>query len=169
MTTEIDDEYYNRVQAMEYAVKHDDGNRPVGLIHADVVLVGISRTSKTPISIYLGYRGVRVANIPLALEVEPPSQLFDVDPRRVFGLVTTPEVLKKVRTARLKEFGTAVPGYADSEQIERELEMSRQLMRRLGCVVVNTADRAIEDVAHEIISYLHDAGLPGAPNVPESE
>ena len=144
---------------MEYAVKHDDGKRPTGLIHADVVLVGVSRTSKTPLSIYLGTRGVRVANIPLTLDIEPPAELFDVDPQRIFGLVTTPEILKKVRTARMTELGTIVAGYADSESIERELESSRVLMRKLGCVVITTADRAIEDVAYEIIGYLRDGGL----------
>jgi len=163
MTKKIDDAYYNRVRAMEFAVKHDDGNRPTGLIHADVVLVGISRTSKTPLSTYLGYCGVKVANVPLALDIDPPEQIFDVDPRRLFGLVTTPEVLKKVRTARQAELGTVVAGYADAEQIARELEMSRSVMRRLGCVVINTADRAIEDVAQEIVGYLKAAGIDTSP------
>jgi len=144
---------------MDFAVNHDDGKRPDGLIHADVVLIGISRTSKTPLSIYLGYRGVRVANVPLALGVTPPAELFDVDPRRIFGLVTKPEILVKMRTVRIKEFGTMIPRYAEREHIERELEESRALMRQLGCVVINTANRAIEEVAQEILRYLQDEGL----------
>ena len=165
----MDDAYYRRVQAMEYAVTHDDGQRPEGLIHADVVLIGISRTSKTPLAIYLGYRGVRVANVPLALGVDPPPELFDVDPRRIFGLVTTPEVLMKVRTARMHEFGTTVPGYADYEYIEQELEQARALMRQLGCVVVSSANRAIEEIAQEILRYLKESGLTIASVEPEIE
>jgi len=144
---------------MEFAVNHDDGQRPDGLILADVVLIGASRTSKTPLSIYLGYRGVRVANIPLALEIEPPPELFDVDPRRIFGLVTTPEILMKIRTDRMSEMGTNVPGYAEYGYIVRELEESRALMRQLGCVVISTANRSIEGMAQDILHYLEDAGL----------
>jgi len=155
----MDEAYYRRIEAMEYAVTHDDGLRPEGLIHADVVLIGVSRTSKTPLAIYLGYRGLRVANVPLAPATEPPSELFDVDPRRIFGLVTTPEVLLKVRTARMQELGTVVPGYAESEHIEREMEEARALMRKLGCVVVSTANRAIEEIAQEILRYLRESGI----------
>jgi regulator of PEP synthase PpsR (kinase-PPPase family) len=156
---DLDERYFKRVQAMEFAVSHDDGHRPEDLINADIVLIGISRTSKTPLSIYLGYRGVRVSNIPLALEIEPPPQLFDVDPRRIFGLVSTPEVLVKTRTARMQEFGTVVPGYAQYEHIECEQEEARALMRQLGCVIINTSSRAIEEVAQEILRYVKQSGI----------
>ena len=144
---------------MEFAVTHDDGLHPDGLIHADVVLIGISRTSKTPLAIYLGYQGYRVANVPLALGTDPPAQLFDVDPRRIFGLVTTPEVLLKVRTARMTDFGTHIPGYADVEHIDEELAAARLLMRQIGCVVINTANRAIEEIAQEILRYMAASGF----------
>jgi regulator of PEP synthase PpsR (kinase-PPPase family) len=157
MNMNVDEAYYRRVEAMEFAVVHDDGQRPEDLINADVVLVGVSRSSKTPLSIYLGYRGIRTANVPLALGTEPPAQLFDVDPRRMFGLVTTPEVLMKVRTARMKELGTIVPGYADREHIERELEDARAIMKQLGCVIINTANRAIEEIAQEVLRYVGES------------
>jgi len=157
---DVDNAYFKRIQAMEFAVTHDDGQRSDGLIHADIVLIGISRTSKTPLSIYLGYQGVRVANVPLAIGSTPPDQLFDVDPRRVFGLVTTPEVLLKVRAERMTELGTHVPRYAEYEHIVRELEYARGIMRQIGCVIINTANRAIEEVSDEILRYLSQSGLP---------
>ena len=156
---QVGEAYYRRVEAMEFAVAHDDGQRPDALIHADVVLIGVSRTSKTPLAIYLGYRGIRAANVPLAMGTQPPPQLFDVDPRRIFGLMTTPEVLMKVRSARMQELGALVAGYADREHIEQELEQARALMRQMGCVVLNTANRAIEETAQEILHYIKRAGV----------
>ncbi|MBK5211193.1 MAG: kinase/pyrophosphorylase [Coriobacteriia bacterium] len=149
-----DQKYFDRIDAMEYSVAHDDGRRPDGLLRADVVIVGVSRTSKTPLSMYLAYRGVRTANVPLALGVEPPNELFDCDPKKIFGLMSTPEVLLDIRKGRVKELGAFVPDYADREHVERELEEARALMRKLGCIVINTANRAIEEVAQEILRYV---------------
>jgi len=146
-----DEEYFQRIDAMEFAVIHDDGRNPEGLIDADVVLVGVSRTSKTPLSMYLAFRGLRVANVPLAPGVEPPAQLFDVDPRKIFGLVTSADVLLEIRVERMKEIGTWVPRYAEREAVELELEEARALMRRLGCLVVHTENRAVEEAAQEIV------------------
>lgn len=149
-----DQEYFDRIEAMEYAVKHDDGRNPEGLLEADIVLIGVSRTSKTPLAMYLAFKGYRAANIPLARGTTPPRELFDVDPRRVFGLVTRPEVLMEIRTARMRELGTFVPGYADREAIEADLEEARSVMRRIGCIVIHTEDRAVEESAQEIIRHL---------------
>lgn len=149
-----DQEYFDRIEAMEFAVKHDDGRNPEGLLEADVVLVGVSRTSKTPLAMYLAFKGYRAANVPLAKGSAPPHELFEVDPRRVFGLVTNADVLLEIRTARMRELGTWVPGYADREKIEAELEEARSLMRKLGCLVVHTDDRAVEESAQEIIRHL---------------
>jgi len=149
-----DQEYFDRIEAMEFAVKHDDGRNPEGLSEADVVLVGVSRTSKTPLAMYLAFKGYRSANVPLARGVTPPNEIFDVDPRRVFGLVASAEVLLEIRTARMKELGTWVPGYAEREAIEADLEEARALMRRLGCIVIHTDDRAVEESAQEIIRQL---------------
>jgi len=153
-----DEEYFERVDAMEFAVKHDDGRNPEGLLEADIVLVGVSRTSKTPLAMYLAFKGYRVANIPLTPGTDPPSELFEVDPRRVFGLVTAPEVLLKIRVERMRELGTWVPRYAEREAVEVELEQARALMRRIGCLVVHTDNRAMEEAAQEIIRHL-DGGL----------
>lgn len=149
-----DEDYFDRIEAMEFAVKHDDGRNPEGYVDADVVLVGVSRSSKTPLSMYLAFKGIRVANIPVAPGMEPPKELFEVDPRKVFGLVTDPQVLLEIRKERMRELGTWVPRYAEREAVEQELEEARALMRRLGCIVVHTDNRAVEESAQEILRHL---------------
>jgi [pyruvate, water dikinase]-phosphate phosphotransferase / [pyruvate, water dikinase] kinase len=149
-----DEKYFDRIEAMEFAVKHDDGRNPEGLLEADVVLIGVSRTSKTPLSMYLAFRGIRAANVPLALGTEPPAELFQVDPRRVFGLVSDPNVLLDIRRERMRELGTWVHGYADRETLEREMEEARALMRRIGCIVIRTDNRAMEETAQDVLRHL---------------
>ncbi len=149
-----DQDYFDRIEAMEFAVRHDDGRNTEGLQQADIVLVGVSRTSKTPLSMYLAFKGFRVANVPLAPGVAAPHELFELDPRRVFGLITSAEMLMEIRTARMAELGGWVPGYAEREAIERELEEARAVMRRIGCLVVRTEDRAIEETAREITAHI---------------
>lgn len=146
-----DEEYFARIEAMEFAVKHDDGRNPEGMHEADIVLVGVSRTSKTPLSMYLAFKGWRVANVPLAPGVDPPAQLFQVDPKKVFGLVTNVDVLVDIRNERMREMGTIVRGYAEREPVEQELEQARALMRRIGCMVVHTDNRAVEEAAQDIL------------------
>lgn len=149
-----DEGYFDRIEAMEFAVKHDDGRNPEELADADIVILGVSRTSKTPISMYLAFKGWRVANVPLAPGVEPPKELFDLDPRKMFGLVTSADVLLAIRRERMKELGGYVPGYAEREAVETELAEARALMRRLGCLVVHTDNRAVEESAQEILRHL---------------
>jgi regulator of PEP synthase PpsR (kinase-PPPase family) len=149
-----DAEYFDRIEATEFAVMHDDGRHPEDLGEADLVLIGVSRTSKTPLSMYLAFKGYRVANVPLAPGMEPPSQLFELDPRRVFGLITDPKVLMDIRVERMREIGMLVPRYADREEIETELQEARSLMRRIGCIVIRTDNRAVEESAQEIVRYL---------------
>jgi [pyruvate, water dikinase]-phosphate phosphotransferase / [pyruvate, water dikinase] kinase len=149
-----DEAYYDRIEAMEYAIKHDDGRNPEDLRDADVVLVGVSRTSKTPLSIYLASKGLYAANIPLVRGSEPPAELFEVDPRRVFGLISSTPVLAEIRTKRMAELGTYVAHYADRDDIDKDLDEARAIMRRIGCIVVRTDNRAVEETAQEIIRYL---------------
>ncbi len=149
-----DADYFDRIEAMEFAVKHDDGRNAEGLLDADIVLVGVSRTSKTPLAMYLAFKGWRVANVPLAPGTTPPRELFEVDRRKLFGLVTSVGVLLEIRRGRMREIGTTVPGYADREAVERELEDARAFMRRLGCLVVHTDNRAVEEAAQEIIRHI---------------
>jgi [pyruvate, water dikinase]-phosphate phosphotransferase / [pyruvate, water dikinase] kinase len=159
LTRKTDRGYFERIEALEFAVKHDDGRNAEGLKDAEIVLIGVSRTSKTPLSMYLAFKGYRVANVPLATEMEPPHQLFDLDNRRVFGLTTEPGILVEIRKQRMAELGTYARRYADEESVESELDEARTLMRRLGCIVLNTGGRAIEETAQEILRYLEQAGL----------
>jgi len=149
-----DEAYYDRIEAMEFAIKHDDGRNPDGLKEADVVLVGVSRTSKTPLSIYLASKGLYAANIPLVRGSAPPAELFELDPRKVFGLISSTPVLAEIRSKRMAELGTYVAHYADRDDIEKDLEEARAVMRRIGCIVVRTDNRAVEETAQEIIRYL---------------
>ncbi len=149
-----DAQYFARIEAMEFAVRHDDGRNPEGLPDADIVLLGVSRTSKTPLAMYLAFKGWRVANVPLAPGIDPPPQVFKLDPRRVFGLVTDPDILVDIRTERMSDLGTWVPRYTDREEIIQELEAGRALMRQLGCIVIRTDNRAIEEAAQEIVRYV---------------
>jgi len=159
LTRLTDRGYFERIEALEFAVKHDDGRNTELLHEAEIVLVGVSRTSKTPLSMYLAFKGYRVANIPLSIEMEPPPQLFEVDNRRIFGLVTDPELLVEIRKQRLVELGGYARRYADMDAVQRELDEARALMRRLGCIVIKTGGRAIEETAQEILRYMEQAGL----------
>lgn len=150
-----DERYFRRIEAMEFFVAHDDGRNPADLTKADIVLVGVSRTSKTPLSMYLSFHGYKVANIPLAKGVEPPRELFDVEPFRIFGLISTPEVLSTIRNERLGslEAKSVAGSYSDPQYIQEELDEARALMRRLGCIVVHTNGRAVEETAQNILGY----------------
>ncbi len=148
-----DADYFQRIEAMEFTIAHDDGRNPQDLTQADIVLLGVSRTSKTPTSIYLSQQGYKVANIPLDSQTEPPKELFDVQPSRVFGLVTTPEVLVGIRRRRLGNAIGVASSYADPEGVYEDLEKARALMRRIGCIVIHTDNRAIEETAQQILRY----------------
>src|SRR4030095_1061880 len=99
------DEYFRRIDAVEFTVRNDDGKEPRNLPKADLVLVGISRTSKTPLSTFLAQKGLKVANVPLVLGIEPPGELFQIDQEKIFGLTIKTEELLKIRQARLKHLG----------------------------------------------------------------
>ncbi len=148
-------EYFRRIAAVEFAVKHDDGKNPRGLSKADVVLIGISRTSKTPLSMYLAHQGVMVANLPLVPEVEPPEELFRVSPSKVFGLIINPDQLRQIRIERLKALGLDESSdYVAVERIDQELTYARRLMKKIGCTVFEVSDKAVEEVAKRIIQTI---------------
>lgn len=148
-----DQNYFRRIAALEFTIAHDDGRNPQDLSQADLVLLGVSRTSKTPLSIYLAQQGLKVANVPLDLHTDPPKEIFDVDSTRLFGLMTTAEVLISIRQRRLGNASAVASSYADPEQVHQDLEQSRALMRKLGCIVVHTDNRAVEETAQEILRY----------------
>lgn len=149
----VNEEYFRRIEALEFTIGHDDGRNPEDLTRADIVLIGVSRSSKTPLSIYLAQQGLKVANVPLDPDTAPPKQLFEVDRTRLFGLMTTPEVLAGIRERRLGKAAMTAQRYADLEYVYEDLDAARALMRQLGCIVVHTEGRAVEEAAQEILRY----------------
>ena len=154
-----DKNYFARVEAMEFAVDHDDGRNPEQLKDADIVLIGSSRTSKTPLSIYLALYGYRVANVPLTPGSEPPKELFEIDSKRVFGLMSQAKLLSEIRSQRLGNAIDVAGDYADLLSVQDDLDQSRYIMRRIGCIIVRTDNRAIEETAQEILRY-YEAAFP---------
>ncbi len=149
----LDAVYFGRVEAIEFAVQADDGVGARRLEEADVVLVGVSRTSKTPLSIYLGYLGYKAANVPIVNRIEPPEELWDVERARVVGLTIDPERLAEIRSRRAAQMGGGTQGgeYAWLTEIVEELEYASELHKRLGCPVIDVTALAIEETAHRVI------------------
>lgn len=149
----VDDRYFKRIEAIEYTVKHDDGKTLRDLDQADIILVGISRTSKTPLSIFLSHKGWKVANVPLVLNTAPPEELFKVDQRRIVGLTIDPESLTRIRKKRLEKFGQDPGGdYASVAHIQQEIDFSSQIFKQnRKWPVFDVTDRALEETAAEII------------------
>lgn len=156
---QLDDEYFRRVEAIEFAVKYDDGKDPRGLLRADVILVGVSRTSKTPLSMFLAHKRLKAANVPLVPEVVPPEELYEVDPRKVVGLTILPDELNLIRTERLKALGLrAQANYAAFERILLELEYAEKIMKKIGCPVINVSNKAVEETASIIQDIIKRGG-----------
>jgi regulator of PEP synthase PpsR (kinase-PPPase family) len=152
----VDEMYYRRVEAVEFAVRYDDGKDPRGITQADIVLVGVSRTSKTPLSMYLAHKRVKVANVPLVPEVAPPEELYKVERGKVIGLVIKPELLNNIRTERLKTLGlSGQASYANFERILEELEFADKIMKKLGCPVIDVTNRAVEETASKILEIYY--------------
>ncbi len=151
----LDHDYFDRVEAVEFAVKYDDGKNPLGILKADVVIIGVSRTSKTPLSMYLAHKKIKVANVPLVPELQPPEELFQVPAYKVIGLLIEPQELTTIRGERLKAMGLAdTSTYADLQRINEELAYARGIMRRIHCQVINVSNRAIEETAGLILAYV---------------
>src|SRR5213082_3659327 len=142
--------YFKRMEAIEFAVRYDDGVAH-GLHDADVVLVGVSRTSKTPLSIYLGYLGHKAANVPVVKGIEPPVELFEVDKRKIVGLTIDPNRLAEIRQARVRNLGASPRAYAELVEIYEELEQAGAVHRRLGCPVIEVSEISIEETAQRVI------------------
>lgn len=149
----VDDQYFKRIEAIEFTVKHDDGKTLSHLDQADIVLVGISRTSKTPLSIFLSHKGWKVANIPVVLNTPLPEELFKIDQRRIVGLTIDPASLTRIRKKRLEKFGQDPGGeYANMGHIQEELEYSREIFKQnRRWPVFDVTDRALEETAAEIV------------------
>jgi regulator of PEP synthase PpsR (kinase-PPPase family) len=142
--------YFKRMEAIEFAVKFDDGVGS-GLTEADVVLVGVSRTSKTPLSMYLGYLGYKTANVPLVKGIDLPATLFEIDQTKIVGLTIDAERLQEIRKQRARRLGGNQRAYAELVEIYGELEEAETIHRRLGCPVIEISDLSIEETAARVI------------------
>jgi len=148
---ELDDDYFKRVEAIEFAVKYDDGRDASGVLKADIVLVGVSRTSKTPLAMYLANKKFKVANVPLVPELKPPRELFTIPKSKIVGLRIGMDKLNAIRKERLKALGLhGEASYAKLERIEQELAYSAGIMEKLGCVTIDVSNRAVEETASMI-------------------
>ena len=151
----LDDEYFRRVEAVEFAVKSDDGRDARNLLRADVALIGVSRTSKTPLSMYLAHKQLRVANVPLLPESRPPEELFVLPRERVIGLTINAEQLYSVRRERLRTLGLADDAsYAQPRRIQEELRFAESVMKKVGCRVIDVSQRAVEEIAGLILEHV---------------
>jgi [pyruvate, water dikinase]-phosphate phosphotransferase / [pyruvate, water dikinase] kinase len=157
--------YFRRIEAMEFAVKYDDGVG-AGLDEADIVLVGVSRTSKTPLSIYLGYLGHKVANVPIVKGIEPPRELWEIDPAKIVGLTIDPNRLAEIRRGRLRNLGARSRRYAELMEVYEELDVAAAVHRRLGCPVIDISELSIEETAHRIIRIVEGRKAESQAAVP---
>ncbi|GGG10576.1 pyruvate, water dikinase regulatory protein [Paenibacillus abyssi] len=151
----LDADYFRKVEAVEFAVRYDDAKDTSGVNKADIVLVGVSRTSKTPLSMYLAHRKFKVANVPLVPEIKPPDELFTIPKKKIIGLTIGTHYLNVIRKERLKALGLPdSASYATTERIERELAYAGDIMKRIGCVVIDVSHRAVEETASLIMEHI---------------
>ncbi|SJZ71540.1 pyruvate, water dikinase regulatory protein [Selenihalanaerobacter shriftii] len=157
LVRQLDEEYFKRVDAIEFTVKYDDRNDIAGIKKADIVLVGISRTSKTPMSIYLSYRGYKVANIPLVPEIDPPDIIFDNPDNKMIGLTISPEALNEIRQERLKALGLNLESdYASLKRINKELSYANKIIRNIGCPIIDVTNKSVEESANHVLKLIED-------------
>src|SRR5437588_11089120 len=149
----LDSTYFKRMAAIEFAVKFDDGMGS-GLREADIVLVGVSRTSKTPLSMYLGYLGYKTANVPIVRGLEPPPELFEVDQGKVVGLTIDASRLVEIRQERVRHMRSNPRAYAEIVEIYEELELAESIHRRLGCPVIDITELSIEETAARVVKLI---------------
>jgi [pyruvate, water dikinase]-phosphate phosphotransferase / [pyruvate, water dikinase] kinase len=153
--SQLNETYFRRIETMEFAVNHDDGLRDHELDKAEIILVGVSRTFKTPLSIYLAFKGWYVANIPLVLDINPPEILFKVPPEKVFGLMTNPIRLATLRKARHEYLGNSTGNYANPDYVKREVNYSKRLFAsNPKWQIITVTNKPIEEISTEIIALI---------------
>lgn len=156
----LTDDYFRRIEAIEFTIKQDDGALPKNLHKADIVLAGVSRTGKTPLSIYLAQKGYKVANVPIVMGVELPKALFEVDPEKVFGLTINPVVLQTIRKARAKSLGfseDARSNYSEMDYVREELDFAGKIFSQNPVwPVIEVTGKAIEETAAVVLRLYHD-------------
>lgn len=157
----LDAAYFARVDAIQFTIAHDDGIAPEDWEEADILLAGVSRTSKTPTSIYLANRGYKTANIPIVVESPPPPQLYNLTRPLVVGLTTSADRLIQVRRNRLLSLNQAPETpYVDQDAVAREVAYARRLFGDQGWPVIDVTRRSIEETAAAIISLVQERGQP---------
>ncbi len=155
----VDEQYYQRIDAIEYAIRHDDGRGLDEVESADLVLVGISRTSKTPLSIYLAQEGWMVANVPLVSDLRPPRKLFEVDQHKIAGLTIDAERLAEIRRERLRRLGVSDSSYADLHRIKDELGYAHSVFEENPTwPVIDVTGKSLEEVSQEVLDQLVGRG-----------
>ncbi|MFN2339640.1 MAG: pyruvate, water dikinase regulatory protein [Halanaerobium sp.] len=153
----LDEDYFKRVEAVEFAVKYDDGKDPRGILKADIVLIGVSRSSKTPLSMYLAHKNYKVVNIPLVKGSKVPDELFEVPRRKIIGLMIDPGDLIEIRRERIRVLGLdSSVDYVSIEKIYEELEYAEKIMRKVGCPVIDMTKKAVEEAANLVIDIVND-------------
>lgn len=158
----LDERYFKRVEAVEFAVNHDDGKNPKGYRTADVVLLGVSRSSKTPVSMYLANRAIRVANLPLVPEIPTPPELHRVPSNKIVGLIISPTKLAGIRKTRVRAMGVSGESdYSDLYRIHDELKHAERLYAELGCEVLDVTDRAVEETAALVMEMVGGPRVTG--------
>lgn len=144
----LNEQYFNRVAAIEFAVRYDDGKDPKGFLEADYVLLGVSRTSKTPLSMYMANRNHKVANLPLIPEVPLPKELDMIDPKKIIGLTTSMESLRDIRKSRLHSLGLKEDSaYTNCDRIKDELAYANQVFDKYNSVMINVEKKSIEETS----------------------
>ncbi|HKM38821.1 MAG TPA: pyruvate, water dikinase regulatory protein [bacterium] len=153
----LDEDYFERIEAVEFAVRFDDGKDFRGFAWADVVLIGISRTSKTPLSLYLANQKIKAANVPLMAGISPPEELFALPPGKVIGLTVSPAKLVEIRQERLRTMGLHVNAdYASPDRINKEVAFAEEVMAKLECPVLDVTNMAVEEVATKIMQLINE-------------
>jgi regulator of PEP synthase PpsR (kinase-PPPase family) len=153
----IDKEYFQRMEAMEFAVKYDACQSGLELSKADLLILGVSRTSKTPLSMYLAYKGIKVANILLDFEFEPPNEIFSSTPEKIVGLTIDHDKLIEIRSERLRALGLPDEGvYNKKERVIKELKYADIIYKKIGCPIINVTNMAIEDIATKILKIMKE-------------
>ncbi|MGQ9522030.1 MAG: pyruvate, water dikinase regulatory protein [Anaerolineae bacterium] len=148
------EDFNRRIEAVDFALRHDDGQNAEELVHAEIVLVGVSRTGKTPLSVYLAYRGWLVGNVPIVLGVNTPSVLFHLPPERVIGLTVDPVRLAQLRQARARRISRWVGDYADLHHVRAEVAYALDLLHRHGWQVVDMTSKPVEEAAAEVVALV---------------
>lgn len=164
---QLDDEYFNRIEAVDFTVKHDDGMGLDTLEQAEIVLVGVSRTSKTPTSLYLSFRGWKVANVPVVLGLDLPQELFKIDQRRIIALTVNPPFLQAVREERARNLGAGLGSYTDEEEIRKEVVFARRLFFENHWPTLNVTAKAIEETSSEVMQIIQSRTGQRKGSVPE--